>query len=127
MKTDGHTPNLADLVHKLNSMIKDLRYLEALDEFYDENIVTCENENEPIVGLAKYRERGKGFLKIISNYSAELKNVVVSEDMSVTEWHYKFDNKITGPWECTQLSLQRWKNGKIIHERHHYLSPSSSV
>ena len=119
--------NLQQLVAELNSLIKELRYEEALDKFYDENIVTCENENQPLTGLAAYRAKAKVFLKNISNYSAELKSTVISDNMSVNEWHYTFDHKMGGRWDCTQVSVQRWKDGKIIHERHHYKTPESSI
>ena len=117
--------NLETLVNELNSLIKELKYSEAFDKFYDEDVVTCENENPPIKGLASYREAGKSFLANISNYSAELKNVVISDDMSVTEWRYIFDHTMAGHWDFVQLSLQRWKNEKIVHERHHYSRPGT--
>ncbi|MDB5230866.1 MAG: hypothetical protein JWN76_1671 [Chitinophagaceae bacterium] len=112
--------HLKQLVDELNNLIKDFRYEEALDKFYDENVVSCENDKPPIVGLAAYKERAKIFLPEVSNYSAQLLNVIVSDDISATEWHYKFDNTLTGPWDCSQISVQRWKNGKIVHERHNY-------
>ena len=120
------TPNLLQLVNELNSLIKEFKYEEALDKFYDENVLTCENENPPIVGLDAYKQRAKVFLPAISNYSAELKNVIVSDDISVTEWNYKFDSTLAGHWNATQISVQRWKNRKIVHERHHYKTPSTS-
>jgi hypothetical protein len=107
-------------VERLNSLIMEFRFLEALDEFYDESIVCCENEEIPIVGLENYRIAAKKFLDNISNNSANLRNVIISDNMCVCEWHYKFDHKEWGHWDKIQLSLQRWKNGKIIHERHHY-------
>jgi hypothetical protein len=112
--------NLKQLVDELNMLVKDLRYEEALDKFYDENVITCENEEPPIVGLAVYKERAKIFLPGISNYSAELKNVIVSDGLSAVEWHYKFDSNLSGHWDKCQISVQRWKEGKIIQERHYY-------
>lgn len=113
--------NLRDTMNELNSLIVQYRFEEALDKFYDENIITQENEDVPLIGLAAYKEAAKKvFYDNVSNYTAELKNMIVSDDMSVTEWHYKFDHKIWGHWDKIQLSVQRWKDGKIIHERHHY-------
>ena len=107
-------------VNEQNSLIKELKYLQALDKFYSEEIISVENENPPIVGLAEYRKAGIKFLANTSNYSAELKNVIISDDMSVIEWHYKFNHKEWGIWDRAQISIQRWKDGKIVHERHHY-------
>jgi hypothetical protein len=112
--------NLAANVHELNALIKEFRFMEALDKFYDEHIITHENENPPTVGLGNYRAAGEKYLLSISNQSAEIKNVIVSDDMSVTEWHFRFEHKQWGHWDKVQLSVQRWKEGKIVHERHHY-------
>jgi len=60
------------------------------------------------------------FLGSISNQSAKLIESIVSADMSVTEWHYTFNHKDWGARDFREISIQRWKDGKIIHERHHY-------
>lgn len=112
--------DLSKLVNELNALVSQFRFEEALDRFYDEHIVSVENENPPTVGLPAYRASAKQYLESISNNSATLLNVIVSDDMSVTEWHFKFDHKVWGRWDSIQLSLQRWRNGKIVHERHHY-------
>jgi hypothetical protein len=70
--------------------------------------------------LPAYRESAKRYLNSISNPSAKLLNVLISDDMSVTEWRYTFEHKEWGKWDAVQLSVQRWRNGKIVHERHHY-------
>lgn len=111
---------ILEKINELNRLIEQFRYDEALDKFYDDDLVTCENEEPPIIGLAAYREAGKKFQDSISNYRAKLKNVLISDQMSVVEWHYQFDHAALGKWDKRQLSVQRWKNGKIIHERHHW-------
>lgn len=108
-------------INELIALIVQYKYAEALDKFYDENIITHENEDTPVIGLAAYKKRAEEiFYNNVSNYSAELKNIIISDDLSATEWHYRFDHKIWGHWDKIQLSVQRWKDGKIIHERHHY-------
>jgi hypothetical protein len=111
---------LKESVDELNALIREFKFHEALDKFYDESIVTHENENPPIVGLSAYREAAKNYLDSISNEKAELINVIISDTMSVTEWRYRFDHKTWGKWDAIQISVQRWKDGKIVHERHHY-------
>ena len=111
---------LEQKVNELNLLIEQFKYPEALDKFYDENIVTQENEEAPIVGLAAYREAGKKFMDAISDYSAKPKTIIISDNMSVVEWHYQFDHAMAGKWNRLQISVQRWKDGKIFHERHHW-------
>ena len=114
----------ADLVAKLdqlNQLIRELKYQEALDRFYSDELITVENENPPTIGLAAYREAGKKYLGDITGYNAELKDsIITDEDISVTMWHYQFQHREWGSWNRVQVSVQRWKDGKIIHERHHY-------
>ncbi len=112
--------DLKQRVDELNSLIREFKYPEALDKFYDENIVTQENEEAPIIGLDAYREAGKKFTEAISNYWAEPQSIILSDNMSVVEWHYKFDHAMAGKWDRLQVSVQRWKDGKIVHERHHW-------
>jgi hypothetical protein len=111
---------LQDSVNKLNILISQFRFDEALREFYDESVVCYENENLSAKNLSAHREAGKKYLASTTNRSATLTKVLISGNFSVCEWHYIFDHSEWGHWECVQLSVQRWKNGKIIHERHHY-------
>ncbi len=108
-------------MNDLNILIQQVKYPEALDKlFYHEDIITRENEETPIVGVTAYREAGKKFVGAISNYSVEPKNIIISDNMSVVEWHYNFDPAMAGKWDRLQLPVQHWKDGKIIHEKHHW-------
>lgn len=111
---------LKELAHTFNQLVAEFRYEEAHDKFYHADLVKHENENAPTVGLDKHKEEMKAFLDSISNESAELIQLIVSEDMTVSEWQYTFDHKTWGPRSFREVSVQRWKDGKIIHERHHY-------
>lgn len=107
-------------VQDFNSFVEQLKFQDA-QKFYSETIINVENEDTPTIGLSAKIEKGKAFAENFIDISAELKNSIISDDMSVTEWHYKFTNRHTGEKaDFNQLSLQRWKDGKIIHERHHY-------
>ena len=116
-------PEMQDLKHTVNEFIKlvhQLKFQEA-HQYYSEDIINVENEGEPVIGLAAKAEKEEELLEYFTNISAEPLHSIVSDDMSVTEWRYRFTNKQSGERiDYTQLSLQRWKNGKIIHERHHY-------
>lgn len=101
-------------------LVANFEYEKAFDLFYDEALVKHENEDEPIVGLSNQRLAMKQFLESISNKSAVQKNVLVSDDITVTEWHYIFDHNQWGHRDFIEVTVQRWRNGKIIHERHHY-------
>jgi hypothetical protein len=116
--------NLKEKVAAFNQLVQAFNYAEAHEHFYDDNLVKHENEDAPTIGLKQHKEEMLKFLASISNYSAQIKNTIVSDDISVTEWHYIFDHQEWGHREFDEVSVQRWKNGKIIHERHHYKTPS---
>ncbi len=107
-------------VNDLNSLIRQFKFKEALEKYYDENILTSENESPPVSGLEAYKKNLEVFIENVSNYSAKLLSVLISDGITVTEWHYKFQHKLWGNWDKVQVSVQRWKNGKIIQERHYY-------
>jgi hypothetical protein len=115
--------NLKKTVNQFNVLVQQLKFEEALNKFYDENAVSVENEETPTVGFVALHEASKSFLNECQNLSAEIVNTIVSEDidLSVTEWHYKFTHPHIGIFDSNQLSVQRWKNGKIIHERHNHI------
>lgn len=111
---------LIESVKQLTDLVAEFRFDEAFDRFYSTDIVSCENENPPILGLNSYREAGRKYLASISNQKAELLSMIISDGISVTEWRYVFDHKEWGHWDKVQVSVQRWKAGRIIHERHYY-------
>jgi len=101
-------------------MIENRQWEKALNTFYDENIISADNEGEPVKGSDTLKKDLKEFEARTSDTSVTFKNSIVSDDMSVTEWHYIFTHKQWGKFDYDQLSVQRWKDGKIMHERHHY-------
>ena len=108
-------------VEEFAALVGQFRFEEAIDKYYNENIVAHENEDTPMTGLTKYREATKSFDEdLIGEGSAELLDMIVGEDISALYWHYKFEHRKMGKMDYLQLSVQRWRNGKIIHERHHY-------
>ena len=112
--------DLASTVRAFTALVAKFQYEQAHDEFYDEQLVKHENEDAPTIGLAQHRQEMKQFLTDISNASARLLQVVISDDMSVCEWHYQFDHQHWGHRNFREISVQRWRDGRIIHERHHY-------
>ena len=112
--------SLSDRVSSLNQLVAQFKFLEALDRFYADDIVSVENEGPPTIGLEAYRVSAIKYLNSISNPSATLLDTLIGDDISVCHWHYRFDHQEWGHWDRTQFSVQRWMNGKIVHERHHY-------
>ena len=111
---------LSNIVSDFNKFVANFNYEEAHNKYYHEELIKHENEDAPTIGLDNHRKEMKVFLSKLSNNTADLLNVVVSDDTSITEWHYKFDHTDWGKRDFKEVSIQRWKDGKIIHERHLY-------
>ena len=112
--------NLKEKVDKLNKLVANFEYETAHNQFYHNDLVKHENEDAPTIGLDNHKKEMEVFLSKISNHSAKLLNVMVSTDVSVSEWHYQFDHEEWGKRDFKETSIQRWNDGKIIHERHLY-------
>jgi ketosteroid isomerase-like protein len=108
-------------VEKLNSMVLEGKIMEAMNEFYADDVVMAENDKEPTVGLAANLEREQAFVDNTTWYGAEVQNIVVDGDTSMVQWWLDFHNVLYGPrLAFTQVAVQRWRDGKIVDERFYY-------
>lgn len=108
-------------VDALNTMITKGQIMEAMNEFYAENVVMAENNQPPTVGLAANLEREQAFVDNTTWYGLKLKNVAIGNDVSMVEWFFDFHNTQYGSrLAFTQVAVQRWDQGKIVDERFYY-------
>ena len=80
-------------VDALNTMIQQGQIMEAMNEFYADDLVMAENDAEPTVGLAANLEREQAFVDNTTWYGAELKGVAIGDDTSMTQWWLDFHNR----------------------------------
>ena len=113
-------PNLANTVSDFNELVANFDYPTAHEKFYHKDLIKHENENAPTINLDNHRKEMERFLAKISNNTAQMISSIVSDNISVTEWHYQFDHADWGRRDFKQVSIQRWKDDEIIHERHLY-------
>lgn len=109
-----------DRVQEFFSLVEQYKFMDAVDQFYDENIVSTDNNNEPVSGLATFRERVEHFMADTEMENLELLSTIIGEDLSAAHWHYVFTHKLYGRMDYKQISIQRWKDGKIVQENHLY-------
>ena len=109
-----------EIVKEFNSLVQQYKFIEAVDKFYHENIISTDNNNEPVKGLENFREAVKKFIATTEMEKLELLSTIIDENLSVTNWHYIFTAKNFGRLDYKQISVQRWKDGKIIQENHFY-------
>ena len=113
--------SLKELVEDLNSMILKGQILEAFEKYYGDDVVMQENEHPPTVGKDSNIEREKQFLANVTEFrGAEVKAVAVGDNVTMVEWFVDYTHKEWGKKTYHQVGVQRWKDGKIIHERFYY-------
>ena len=105
----------------LNDLILQGRPLEALDKYYHESIEMQENEQTPVKGLENCRQRTVEFLATLEEFQgARPLKVTVGEALSMVEWHYEYRHKKYGWVSYHQVSVQEWRDLKIVREKFYY-------
>ena len=114
--------NLKERVSELNDMILQGQILEAFEKFYAENVTMQENEDQPTVGKAQNRINEEAFVNNITEFRhAAVKNVIVSDDITVVEWEFDFTHAEWGVRNYNQVAVQRWNDeGQIVGEKFYY-------
>jgi ketosteroid isomerase-like protein len=110
-------------VNDMQTYIKTGRILDAMTEFYAPDCAMQENSNAATSGLAANIQREKEFLAQVKEWKGyDVKSIAVSPDGSTAsvESTIDFINQQGQPVHYEQVSIQRWKNGKITHERFYY-------
>ena len=93
--------NLKETVEEMNRMIMSGQNMEAFEKYYHDDVVMQENAN-PI---------------------CEVKAVAIGDNTTMVEWSFDMTYKGGNRSKMEQVAVQRWKDGKIIHERFYYNSP----
>jgi len=115
------TQNVQQRVNSLIEYIQSGRILEAMTEFYAPDTQMQENANPPTAGLEANIEREKQFLAQVKTWKGfAVKALAVEGDVSFMESTIDFIGQNDQPVHLEQVSVARWKDGKIVHERFYY-------
>ena len=108
-------------IEELLDYVRNGRIMDAMKEFYADDVVMEEPAYGKTVGLPANLEREQNFVdsvKEFKSFSAE--NVAAGEDVSfyenVMDWVDVDGNDI----HVEQVSVAKWKDGRIVHERFYY-------
>lgn len=113
--------NIAELDTKLNQAILSGKALEAFEELYADDVVMQENTDAPFVGKDFNRKREQEFFASIEQFhGAQVLAAAAAGDVSFSEWTMDVTFKGGTRVQMTQVSVRRWKNGKVVHERFYY-------
>jgi ketosteroid isomerase-like protein len=115
------TTNLQPRLQGLLDHIRNGKIIEAMNEFYDKDTVMQDNANPPTKGLAANIEREKQFMSGVKEWKGFNVTASAAGD-NVTFYECTMDFIATSgqPVHMEQVSVAKWRNGKIIHERFYY-------
>ena len=113
-----------NLLQRLNDLINHVRQgkiIEAMNEFYDKDTVKQDNANPPTKGLTANIEREKEFVSGVKEW--KVFNVTASgvgDNATFYECTMDFIATNGQPFHMEQVSVAKWENSKIVHERFYY-------
>ena len=112
---------LIEKIDDLNDLVLQGRAPEAFEKYYHDDVVMQENENPPTIGKEANRKRENEFFSSITEFrSAKPVKITIGEDISMVQWQYDYTHKAWGVRNYTQVSVQEWKDGRIIKEQFFY-------
>lgn len=113
--------NTAELNKRLDDGIFGGKALEMFEEFYADDVVMQENTEPPFVGKDFNRQREREFFASIEAWHGGKVLASTAEgDVSFSESEMDVTIKGVGRIQLSQVSVRRWKNGKIVHERFYH-------
>ena len=112
---------LLEKITGLNDLVLQGKALEAFETYYDDDVIMQENESVPTIGKEANRTRENQFYSSLLEFrSAKLLKLTIGENITMTQWHYDYTHKDWGVRNYIQVSVQEWKNNKIIKEQFFY-------
>lgn len=108
-------------IDDLNDLVLQGRALEAFEKYYHDDVVMQENNSAPTIGKEANRRREIDFFSAITEFrNANPLKVTVGENVTMVQWHYDYTHRDWGVRNYSQVSVQEWKDGKIIREQFFY-------
>ncbi len=109
-------------VTELHRLIEAGETVLAIEKFYAESVSIQENDGPPRIGKTFNLQHEKENLKGVKEVKSSLINVAINEATGVvmSEWKCNFIDHLDQEFLLEEVSVQQWKNDKIIFERFYY-------
>lgn len=108
-------------VEDLLKMIGEGKIMEAFEKYYAEDVTMQENETPVRVGKAANRAFEESFVGGITEVrGSKVLGVAYGDDYVAIESSMDLTHKDWGVMNKTQVSIQHWKDGKIVSEKFYY-------
>ena len=107
-------------VQDLVAHVEQGKILEAMEEFYAEDVVMQESNGAATAGKQANIERERAFFGSITVHQQRALSVVVDGDRSTINWLFEYSDGEGKRWRMDQLAYQTWRGDQIVHERFYY-------
>ena len=101
--------------------IREGKIIEAMHEFYADDVVQQENLDEPCVGLEANLKREQEFVDSIAEFKGyEVLSLGVGGDTTYQECIFDYVKKDGTHVYTAQVARAKWRDGKIVDERFYW-------
>ncbi|NGZ04163.1 MAG: polyketide cyclase [Nitrospira sp. WS238] len=108
-------------LHDLFAYIRAGRILDAINEFYAEDVVMQENSAPPTIGQQANLERERQFLSTVKEWRGfEVTAHGAGDNVTFYETAMDWIAKDGTPVHVEQAVVAKWQDGKIVRERFYH-------
>ena len=108
-------------INDLLDYIRNGRIMDAMREFYADDVVMEEPANGATVGLSANLVREQKFVDSVAEFKGfETPTVTMGADSSCYENVMDWTTTDGQDIHVEQVVVQQWRDGKIVHERFYY-------
>ena len=112
---------IENALNDLNGLVLQGKSLEAFEKYYHDEVSMQENSMTPTTGKKANYDREVEFYGNVTDFrGAWIKGTGVGDNISFVIWHYDYTHKDWGVRNYSQVSVQHWKDGKIVKEKFVY-------
>ena len=127
MNTERITSRTQEVANRLVELCREGRNVEAIDELYHDNIVSCEMENWPggptrVEGIKQVVEKNEQWMDSVAEiHSAHISDPIVAGNHFSVKMDYDVTFKEHGRRAMEELAVYELdQNGKIVREQFFY-------
>ncbi len=108
-------------VQQLVSYVEQGKILEAIEEFYADDVTMQDNLNPPTVGKPANLARERQFLASVAQvHENRAAAVIVDAPHAAIHWRFDFTGTNGRRMRFDQIAYQTWVGDRIAHERFVY-------
>ncbi|GAA0531992.1 nuclear transport factor 2-like protein [Chitinophaga japonensis] len=113
---------LRELAAQYKELLEKGETIAVIEQFYDDNIMQLENDEDSIVGKQRLLELERQSLAKVNELIFRIPTLVVDEAQQIVmgEMMVTFYHKTGGLRFLKEAFVQHWENGKIVRQQFYY-------